>query len=108
MIGGYLVKVETIEEHNFLADGKFHLNQFGHNNWIGLSDLAKDGVYRWTDGSRANFTMWRRGQPDRWRNEEYCVHMFDDKGLWEEKGLWNDVNCENSYRFICERNKTVS
>ncbi|XP_051879036.1 collectin-12 [Pristis pectinata] len=68
--------------------------------WIGLSDTKEHNVWRWVDGTVAQYTNWKQGQPDNWQEEgltEDCAGLAND-------ALWNDFFCTDAYRVICEKN----
>ena len=71
------------------------------NVWIGLNDLGRKGVYKWSDGSRVLWTNWYVGQPDERRTEKSCVFMSLMRG---KRGwmYWRDQNCTDKYAFICK------
>ena len=85
-IGGQLVTIDSDEE-NFLV------NNFSAG-WIGLSDVAEEGVFRWMSGERARFTAWGVGQPDN-AGDEDCVELL-------VSGEWNDLPCQVARFAICE------
>uniref|UniRef100_A0A3Q1KFN6 C-type lectin domain-containing protein n=1 Tax=Anabas testudineus TaxID=64144 RepID=A0A3Q1KFN6_ANATE len=95
--GAHLVVIDSAEEQTFLSG--FTKQQ----TWIGLSDLEKEGTWKWMDGTPLTLKYWTRNQPDngggdpRW-GEEDCVHIRT-----EENTLWNDLSCNNSQQWICEK-----
>ncbi len=47
----------------------------GPNYWIGLADLANEGVYKWQTGyNAAEYTFWEASQPDGDDGED-CVEL---------------------------------
>ncbi|RVE58355.1 hypothetical protein OJAV_G00208330 [Oryzias javanicus] len=92
-----LVVINSKNEMTFLSafrDGSI---------WIGLTDRALEGTWKWVDGSSLTLQFWGEGQPDNGGGitsygEEDCVetrHAFP--------GSWNDVSCKNSMKWICEK-----
>ena len=60
-MGGYLAELTTMEEDIPLEN---HLPQ-GLYYWIGLSDNASEGTWRWMESHQtANYTNWWPGEPD--------------------------------------------
>ena len=64
--------------------------------WLGLNDIAEEGVWVWSDGSPVTLTKFGHGQPDNFWNED-CVEM-------NPKGFLNDQSCGALRHFFCETN----
>ncbi len=64
--------------------------------WIGASDTANEGAWRWTDGSAVEGARWAGRQPDNARNREHCAefrtHAAD----------WNDLPCDAKRHYLCD------
>uniref|UniRef100_A0A673Y588 C-type lectin domain-containing protein n=1 Tax=Salmo trutta TaxID=8032 RepID=A0A673Y588_SALTR len=67
--------------------------------WIGLNDIAAEGVWEWTDGSTflPFLAYWKPGNPDNWEDNEDCGEVVGG-----EKGQWNDDVCTSLRKFISE------
>ena len=65
--------------------------------WIGLSDRDREGQWRWGDGTPLAFSAWAGDQPDNYRDQEDCGHVFG--GRME---MWNDGECDWELPFVCE------
>lgn len=65
--------------------------------WIGLTDAASEGAWRWVDGSPINnYVNWASGQPDSGTGDEDC-------GASSTISVpWHDLDCATALPFICE------
>lgn len=90
---GYLATITTTGENNFILD------RVSGTAWIGASDRATEGDWRWVTGPEAaqnggagrrltdGFTNWAPGEPNNSGDEDYA-HMMD----WSNPaGQWNDL-----------------
>ena len=48
-----------------LSDNQFY--------WIGLSDLEREGTFRWVDGSPLNYTSWAPGESIWWYGNVFRI-----------------------------------
>ncbi|XP_065432209.1 CD209 antigen-like protein C isoform X2 [Chrysemys picta bellii] len=88
-----LVIVNTKEEQTFLSN---HITQ-PHVYWLGLSDSAKEGEWRWLDGSPLSVRFWGPGEPNNsGADGEHCGTLLFDRN-------WNDAICSLTHYWICER-----
>jgi hypothetical protein len=51
-----------------------------------------------SDGSSATYLNWHTGQPDKELDHDDCVQVWPNQNF-----QWNDVYCEYSYWFYCEK-----
>jgi C-type mannose receptor len=71
-------------------------NPSGVTFWIGLNDIAVEGVYVWPTAEPALFFNWAQNQPDNSGNED-CGHMITPNGTW------NDLPCTFALtEVVCE------
>lgn len=64
--------------------------------WLGLNDLAAEGMFRWSNGELPVYTHWATNEPNNAADQD-CVTMS------EVDGLWSDLDCTNNAAFVCER-----
>lgn len=94
-MGGYLVNIESQDEFDELVK---HLIP-AHMYWIGINDLANEGVYRTTATGRApKFLKWSPHNPNNIFNED-CVELW----YVHNKYQMNDGRCNHDRHFICEK-----
>ncbi len=90
-MSGHLATVTTTEEFKFLLDHKIT------QGYIGASDQAKEGVFRWITGPEKDRvvspTFWGSKQPDDAGSGEDCVEI---------NGRWNDFPCSTPRNWIIE------
>ena len=67
--------------------------------WIGLSDGAAEGVFRWINSGPAKWTNFATGQPDG-SSTENCVVM-------DSNGTWSDEICDMAYTALCQMHGMV-
>ncbi|XP_010603930.1 CD209 antigen-like protein C isoform X3 [Fukomys damarensis] len=91
-MGAQLVVIKSVEEQNFLQ-----LNAKNKGpTWMGLSDLKKEGVWQWVDGSHLWFSLsnnWLPGEPNN-DGDEDCAEFRGDG--------WNDGKCRVEKFWICK------
>nr|XP_058944113.1 uncharacterized protein LOC131772241 [Pocillopora verrucosa] len=86
--GADLPKVTSIEENNFLKKS-------GYSWWLDLRrDSTHKSIFRWSDGSLADFTNWKSG--DHSDNSKECVEQ-------EDTGEWNTVLCTTNRKIACKK-----
>lgn len=93
---GYLATIGSPEEAQITGE------QAAGAGWIGGSDVAEEGVWRWMTGPEAgtifwtggivgaspNFAFWNAGEPNNLNNEDYA-HVTDPS--IGNPGSWNDL-----------------
>ncbi|KAK2840178.1 hypothetical protein Q5P01_013918 [Channa striata] len=91
--GADLLVINSVEEQKFLS---------GFSNvdtWIGLSDSSEEGKWKWVDGTLLSLMYWNEGEPNNiGMGGEDCGEMAADTGH-----KWNDLHCDQSLRWICEK-----
>jgi len=107
---GHLVKIETEEENEELYNKAVSLNMTT-GTWIGLNDIAEEGNWVWTDGTRVDFTNWSTDQPSNGGGKgEDCAVLNTFTSPTNPGGpshlpkKWNDGPCDFGMVAICELN----
>ncbi len=85
--------------HLAIPDGSgentFIFGLSGKNSWLGISDLAVEGVWMLVTGEQATWFNWGSGEPNNQGNED-CVEFV-------QAGKWNDIFCTKKMAdFVCE------
>ena len=92
--GGHLVAINSLTEQHFLA-ATFNNQLY----WIGLTDAAQEGVFKWMDGAPLTYSNWYSGEPNNAGDEDFVVMNWANSfGV----GYWNDWNASNQAHGIME------
>jgi hypothetical protein len=92
--GGDLVIINDSSENAFLST-----NYAAAGGWIGLTDQAVEGTFKWWDNSTPSYTNFNAVTGNNSNND--AVFMFTD-------GTWKVNKASIANRFICESNSTYS
>ena len=90
-MGGHLVTITSAEENSFVNG----LSQ-GQNIWLGGTDTATEGVFKWVSGETFMYTNWSSGEPNDGKPapQDY-IQMYAN-------GTWDDVKNQEKKMFVCE------
>ena len=100
-----LATVCDATENDFIHTGAVDLLA-GTEVWLGGSDAAEQGVWRWSDGDvfwrgtatgsaeSGAYVKWAVGQPSDGAGED-CTEI-------RAGSMWNDVSCDQLRAFVCE------
>ena len=95
-MGGHLATIGSAEENAYVL-GIVQNTQA----WLGATDRANEGEWRWITGEPFNYTNWAGNQPDNCGGEqeegESYLHFS-----WESGGQWNDNAGCALLPFVCE------
>ena len=78
--------------------------------WLGGSDIAKEGEWRWSDGVliSTGYSNWGHGgEPDNYRDMQDCLAMGLQawpvgSGRMGSPSEWNDISGKNRLAYIIE------
>ncbi|KAF4071630.1 hypothetical protein AMELA_G00275540 [Ameiurus melas] len=70
------------------------------NAWIGLNDRAREGEWKWVDGTPLNTGFWGKGEPNSAVGDEDCVVTREKTDPF---GYWADYPCNDQFIWICEK-----
>ena len=74
----------------------------GFHNQNASASQEPSGGFEWVDGSAVSYTAWASGQPDDYRSDEDCAHIYPNTGRW------NDLDCDSAswgstdLYYVCE------
>ncbi|XP_005951778.1 CD209 antigen-like protein E [Haplochromis burtoni] len=95
--GADLAIINTKEEQDFTRNFKKVM-------WIGLTETAIKGTWKWVDGTPLSKSYWGPDEPNGFEGKnEDCVEI----NFFDFENSWNDIPCENQNFWICEK-KLVS
>ena len=103
--GGHLVSIGNAGENQFVSNLTEKTTA-----WIGLTDKAQEGTFKWSNGDAVSYTNWLSGEPNDDKSnmegsEDYAAIVGAD--LSSDVGKWNDVYGYAQYGFVCEVDEIV-
>uniref|UniRef100_A0A8C5BWP8 C-type lectin domain-containing protein n=1 Tax=Gadus morhua TaxID=8049 RepID=A0A8C5BWP8_GADMO len=98
--GADLVVVDSKEEMDFISTKATSYHDF----WLGATDEAGEGMWRWVDGTVLSLDnpSWSRGGPVGGEDQNCLVRVSDPNQF-----KWADESCEEQNRGVCEQNRPV-
>ena len=96
-LGGHLVTINDASEEQFL------LKNTSLGGWIGYTDKAVEGQWRWIDGTPKGYERWDNANPSNNNGAEHYAYL--DVGAYFGWGAgWNDVPNSAGMSGIAEIN----
>ncbi|XP_064020388.1 secretory phospholipase A2 receptor [Pogoniulus pusillus] len=96
--GGDLLSVTNPEEQDYISNLSRQLNATDKMLWMGLSHLAEDAGWQWSDGAALAFVNWRANVSDKHLKEHRCAVM---NANW--KYSWQSYWCDSGLPFVCKK-----
>ncbi|KAI4823973.1 hypothetical protein KUCAC02_012525 [Chaenocephalus aceratus] len=93
-LGGNLASIPNQGVYTFIRRIVNTTTNANEQTWIGGNDLAKEGLWMWSDGTKFVANNWAPGQPDNDQGLEDCLMMN-----WND--LINDAPCTKLRPFVC-------
>jgi len=87
--GGHLATITSQAEFDYIASLGILPTQYSQGYWLGATDEAEEGVWRWVTGEPFDYNRWHGGEPNNSGPENYAIG--DGGGYVQE---WNDVRLE--------------
>ncbi len=97
--GGELAMLDTEAENSALF-ASIGAKIIVTDLWIGLSDEAVEGQFRWISGDPLEVPLWRAGEPNDIGNEDCATWAASD-------GRWNDLSCATPQASLCEKPQPI-
>ncbi|CAK0774338.1 C-type lectin domain-containing protein [Gammaproteobacteria bacterium] len=97
-LGGHLATITSQAENDWIQ------SNFGTEVWLGGTDEAQEGTWKWITGEEWSYTNWQSGEPnDSCGGEDYLEMNFPGHG----PSTWNDYGGPGCYSinlvaYLCE------
>ncbi|CAB4014245.1 Hypothetical predicted protein, partial [Paramuricea clavata] len=102
-----LVKINSQSEQDFVNQRIQSIS--GTDAWIGLNDINKENVFRWTaDKSPSSldntkYQIWANGKPSENNDDRDCVMILSVR----KDGAWSVKNCSQKQNYVCMRHRDL-
>ncbi|KAM6968315.1 C-type lectin domain family 4 member E-like [Aplochiton taeniatus] len=101
-MGSHLTILHTHEQHDALGKEARRIGGMEYHFWIGLSDMEKEGDWRWVDNTTLKNKYWNQWSPEPNNHQSGGGHGEDCATLDSHSKSWFDVPCEHIYKRICQ------
>lgn len=98
-LGGHLATITSQQENDFVYNNLASTSP--HISWLGATDEAQEGIWKWVTGEGWNYTNWYPDEPNNFCGEHY-LHFTAGNNFWElPTNGWNDLQTGNNGGIIC-------
>ncbi|XP_026205644.1 CD209 antigen-like protein E [Anabas testudineus] len=101
-MGGHLSILHSVEQHDAVEKEARRIGVFDHHYWIGLSDLDKEGDWRWVDNTTLQHKYWDQHSSEPDNHQSGGEHGEDCATLDSRSKTWFDVPCDHVHKRICQ------
>ncbi|KAJ7985192.1 hypothetical protein DPEC_G00349530 [Dallia pectoralis] len=101
-MGSHLTILHSQKQHDALEVEARRIGGFDYHFWIGLSDIDKEGDWRWVDNTTITNTFWNELSAESQKRESGESHGQDCATLDSHSQTWFDVPCDFMYKRICQ------
>ncbi|KAK6326079.1 hypothetical protein J4Q44_G00017230 [Coregonus suidteri] len=105
-MGSHLTILHSTKQHEALGKEVSRIGGFNSYFWIGLSDRAIEGDWRWVDNTTLTNKFWNHWSSEPDNNLSGGVEGEDCVVLESNTQTWSDVPCDFSYHRICQMDAT--
>ena len=95
ILGGHLATINDAAENAWVNTNVIAGYSATTPVFIGLSDAAVEGTFRWIDGSPVTYTNWNAGEPNGFSSSEDYVQVLPS-------GFWNDAPINGAVLGVVE------
>ncbi|MBI1839570.1 MAG: hypothetical protein HYR88_01810 [Verrucomicrobia bacterium] len=96
--GGHLAVITSAAEWKKVQD-TVGVALLERDLWLGATDAAVEGQWRWVTGEAFTYSNWQSGQPDNLGNEDFLI-------MRAGTGAWADVSGGAPNWYLLERENT--
>ncbi|TKS82263.1 Collectin-12 Collectin placenta protein 1 [Collichthys lucidus] len=100
--GAHLAILTTTEQHEVVEKEGRMLSGFYTFYWMGLTDIEKEGEWKWVDNSTVKNTRWKVGSSEPDNNLSGGKEGEDCAVVDSHTQSWYDVPCSYLYPRICQ------
>jgi hypothetical protein len=100
--GGHLATITSPEEDNFIYTNLVANSPDGIEMcWLGGTDEATEGIWKWVTGETWSYTHWCQGEPNNCSGIEHYLTFFTEHDPLGRGGTWNDLGVLGSKGCGC-------